>query len=498
MTPRLRFGTAGIRGTLGEGPQHMNPELVELAAIAIAQWLPAESIVIIGRDARHGSEEFAHVIARVLSGSGHTPRSFDKPVPTPLVAYAVGSSNAAAGVMVTASHNPATDNGIKVYTADGGQLLPEGAAIIEGAMDAHAWPDAVDTAAPSGAELLESGVIEEYLRTISDAVDEFPTDQSGVVVAYSAMHGVGGALFERALIQAGHRVHSVAEQHVPDPDFPTAPFPNPEEPGTLDLVVAHGDAVGADVVLVNDPDADRLAVSVPMGSAWQRLSGDQIGVLLGWYALQRASQPCTVASSIVSSTLLGKLARARGARHVETFTGFKWLARAGGEGAPLVFAYEEALGYSVAPQIKDKDGISAGLAFANLVAWLQADGRSVNDVLDEIGEEFGHHLNAQISVRFDGREASEEMGEVMRGLRTAAPSSIGDMDVVSIDDLAVGQRARGNADVLIFNLKDGRLIIRPSGTEPKVKAYLEVIDRDVLVAQERLKKLASGTQALLS
>lgn len=497
MSPTLRFGTAGIRGALGEGPQHMNAELIELAATAIAEWLPPASSVIIGRDARHGSEAFANVIGRVLKKSGHHPRSFSEPVPTPLVAYAVGSSDAAAGVMITASHNPATDNGLKVYTADGGQLLPDDAAIIEEAMAALPWPGAVDTSAPAGVDLLGPDIIEGYLRVITVAAGEFPTAPSGIVVAYSAMHGVGGALFERALSEAGHQVRSVPEQHQPNPDFPTAPFPNPEEPGTLELVRARADAVGADIVLANDPDADRLAVSIRMGSGWQRLTGDQIGVLLGWYVLQQTSLPCTVSTSVVSSTLLGKLTVARGARHRETLTGFKWLARAGDSDAPLAFAYEEALGYAVVPVIKDKDGISAGLAFANLVAWLQAHDRSVNDVLAEIGDEFGHHLNTQVSVRFVGSDATEKMSQLMRQLRAAPPDSIGAMGVVSIDDLAVGQHALGGADVVIFNLENGRLIIRPSGTEPKVKGYLEVIDENSLAADGYLKNLASATEALL-
>lgn len=506
MADRLTFGTAGLRGPLGEGPLCMNVEQVELAAMAIAQWLPANSTLIIGRDARYGSEDFAHVTARVLTEVGHIPRLFSRPVPTPVIPFLIGASDATAGVVVTASHNPATDNGYKVYSADGGQLMPTDASMIEATMASLPWPESVDTRLPSGLEDLGAEQIDAYVAFVADAVGN--TGQApGVTVAYSAMHGVGGDLFTTVLEQVGHNVHSVEDQHDPNPDFPTAAFPNPEEPGTLDLVMALADEVDADIVLANDPDADRLAVAVRRTSGWERLTGDQIGVLLAWWTLESTERPCTVASSIVSSTLLAKLAAARGAEHASTLTGFKWLARAGSPEAPLAFAYEEALGYSVIPTIRDKDGISAGLAFANLVALLKADSRTVDDLLGELAEEFGHHLTAQVSIRFDGSDSMAQLADVMSQLRSERPQAIGDMAVVEHIDLAepdsgsapqpVGRPALPPSNVLIFNLDGGRLIVRPSGTEPKIKAYLEVIDTDPTAAQTVLDSLRSATGELL-
>ena len=503
MVDRLTFGTAGLRGPLGDGPLCMNVEQVELAAMAIAEWLPEASTVVIGRDARHGSEDFANVTARVLADAGHRPRIFADPVPTPIVAHLVGVTEAAAGVMVTASHNPATDNGYKVYVADGGQLLPDDAAIIEAAMAALAWPTSVNTTRPVDVEVLGATEIETYVRTVSEAL-ETPA-QSGVTIAYTALHGVGGELFGEVLERAGHRVHSVTEQHNPDPDFPTASFPNPEEPGTLDLVSSLADQIGADVVLANDPDADRLAVAVRRPAGWERLTGDEIGVLLASYVLESAPRPCTVASSIVSSTMLSKLAAARDTTHESTLTGFKYLARAGSSEVPLVFAYEEALGYSVLPSVRDKDGISAGLAFANLVASLHAAGRTVDDLLAELAAEFEHHATSQVSIRFDGDAAMSQMTAVMADLRGQALESLGRFDVIEVIDLAgeqssaasSGEPSLPSADVLIFHLDGGRLIVRPSGTEPKLKAYLEVVAPDIESARGDLDALELATRELL-
>jgi len=400
--------------------------------------------------------------------------------------------------MVTASHNPATDNGYKVYTADGGQLLPADASLIEATMASRAWPEDVDATAPPGAKLLGRGELDRYIETVRSVLSPLRRGDRGLVVAYTALHGVGAELFGEVLEAGGHRVHSVAEQHEPNPEFPTAPFPNPEEPGTLDLVTALGDEVDADLVLANDPDADRLAAAVRGQDGWERLTGDQIGVLLGWYVLGDNGSSRTVASSIVSSSLLAKVAAAAGANHESTLTGFKWLARAGSESAPLVFAYEEALGYSVAPMIKDKDGLSAGLAFANMVAWLKVDGRSVVDVLAEIGQAHGHHVTAQVSVRFKGADPMTDMVGTMNRLRHATLSSIGEVAVEGFKDLLVADGEHERADVLLFHLDGGRLIIRPSGTEPKIKAYLEVLDDDAAIASDRLGHLEAATTALLA
>ena len=369
MADRLSFGTAGIRAALGEGPLRMNTKVVFQVATALAQWLPAGSAVVIGADARHGSDAFAKVTARILAEAGHEPRIYDRTVPTPVVAYEVGFSDAAAGVMVTASHNPATDNGYKVYAADGGQILPPEVAEIEALMVQIPWPEHDVDESLEGVDVtwLSDAAIDAYVETI-----DRPTPATSVNVVYTAMHGVGGDLIDRVLNEAGHDVHLVAEQQVPDPNFPTAPFPNPEEPGTLDLAMALAEEVDADILLANDPDADRLAVAVNRGGSWVRLTGDDIGVLLGWHLLSQTEGERALVTTIVSSTLLGKIAAAAGAKMHTVLTGFKWLARAGDAepDVPLIFGYEESIGYGVDMRIRDKDGVSAALAFCELVAIL--------------------------------------------------------------------------------------------------------------------------------
>lgn len=508
MTERLRFGTAGLRAALGEGPLCMNVHTVWLAATAIAQWLPAGSAVVIGRDARHGSEAFATVTARVMAEHGHQPHLFADPVPTPVVAHAVSTSNAAGGVMVTASHNPATDNGYKVYAGDGSQILPDAAAQIEALMDALAWPDDVSLELPDAVVDLGAVEVDAYLTAISRSEESdapkagAQLHRAGMRIAYTAMHGVGGDVFVRALEAAGHEVHSVPEQHQPDPEFPTAAFPNPEEPGTLDLVTALAEDRRADLVLANDPDADRLAVAVRRDDGWDRLTGDQIGVLLGWYLLSIGDEPGrAVATTIVSSSMLAKVSAAHGATCHHTLTGFKWLMQHRAEQQPLVFAYEEALGYSVQPAIPDKDGISAGLVFAEMASSLRAHGRSIDDQLNELYTQHGVHLTAQVSVRFDegsgGADAMAQMTTLMAQLRNNAPDSIGGVAVVETVDLINGG-ALPPSNVLIFHVEGGRVIIRPSGTEPKVKAYIEAVASDRAEAEARLDALRFGAESTLT
>jgi len=502
--PRLRFGTAGLRAPLGEGPLRMNAQVVELAATAIAKWLPANSEVIIGRDARHGSADFAAVTARVMADAGHKPRLFDEPVPTPVVAYAVGATNAVGGVVVTASHNRATDNGYKVYAADGSQILPDVAEIIEAHMEALPWPEHASVELPESIEILDDELIDAYLAAISESVDaqsriaRTSDHRSGVVVAYTAMHGVGGELFTRALEAAGHRVVSVPEQFEPDPDFPTAAFPNPEEPGTLDLVTALAKSEDADLVLANDPDADRLGVAVKRTGAWERLTGDQIGVLLGWYMIGRTEGPRSVATTIVSSSLLSKVAEDAGVKCHHTLTGFKWLMQADSPELPLVFAYEEALGYSVTPSIRDKDGISAGLLFTELVAEMASSGQTVDDVLATLYELHGYHVTSQVSSRISGSDPMAQMAQRMTDFRSGAPTSIGGVPVVQVVDLLNDPGDLDPSDVLIFQLDGARVIIRPSGTEPKIKAYLEAIDAEKAVANARMEQLVEAVAALVS
>ncbi len=469
----------------------MNVQTVELAATAIAQWLPAESVIIIGRDARYGSEDFANVTARVMAEHGHRPQLFPDPVPTPVVAHAVSAGPAAGGVMVTASHNPATDNGYKVYAGDGSQIVPVDADIIEANMSVLPWPEEVSIIVPDSVELLGSLEVDQYLAAISR-----PAAKRSLTIAYTAMHGVGGDLFVQALESAGHTMLSVPEQHAPDPDFPTAAFPNPEEPGTMDLVMALADARHADLVLANDPDADRLAVAVRREAGWERLTGDQIGVLLGWYLIGQTEGDRAVATTIVSSSLLGRVASAAGVTCHETLTGFKWLVRADSPEQPLVFAYEEALGYSVLPSIRDKDGISAGLVFAELVAQVAEYGHTVDDVLANLYAEHGVHLTSQVSVRFEGENSMGRMTERMALLREAPPTEIGGV-VVDVTDLIDGTPELPASDVLIYRGEGVRLIIRPSGTEPKIKAYIEAVAEDQELAHSRRLALEHEARTLL-
>ncbi|ALE72278.1 phosphomannomutase [Pseudonocardia sp. EC080610-09] len=460
MSGPLRFGTAGLRGPVRAGPSGMNVAVVTRATAGLASWLAARDggpggRVVVGRDARHGSAAFAEATARVLAGAGFTPVVLDGPVPTPVVAFAVRHLGAAAGIAVTASHNPPADNGYKVYLADGAQLVPPDDAGIEAAIDAA--PAAVSV--PLGTAPAPLDVTEAYL----DRVATLPRTPRGPAprIALTPMHGVGGALATAALARTGvHDVRVVASQARPDPDFPTIAFPNPEEPGATDALLELAASSGAGLAVALDPDADRCAIGVPTGDGWRMLSGDETGVLLGDHLLRTGtySDPL-VATTVVSSSMLGRVAAARGARFAETLTGFKWIVR-GGDG--LVFGYEEAIGLCVDPGgVRDKDGISAAVVAADLVRGLAADGSSVPERLDELAAEFGVHLTEGISLRMDPavRDAA------VRRLR---------------DDPPAGWDAdRPAPDVLRLRRDGVRVVIRPSGTEPKLKAYLEVVGEPV-------------------
>ena len=466
----LEFGTAGLRGALGAGPNRMNRVVVLRAAAGLAAYLLAEgarpgSPVVIGYDARFNSDVFARDTAEVMSGAGFKPMVLPRPLPTPLLAFAIRELGCVAGVMVTASHNPPQDNGYKVYLGDGSQIVPPA---DSGIADQIAAVGAVaDIPRGHGGQVLGDEIVDHYLDTVAELAADGPRDLRTV---YTPLHGVGGTSVLQVLETAGFDAPQVVEQQEhPDPLFPTVPFPNPEEPGAMDLAMALADRTGADLVVANDPDADRCAAAVPGTNGWRMLHGDEVGALLGHHLLTTGKQG-TYAASIVSSSLLGKLAAAHGQPYVETLTGFKWISRVAG----LAFGYEEALGYCVDPEhVRDKDGISALLLLCEIAAEAKAQGRGLVDLLDDIAREHGLHATDQVSVRVSDLS---EIASAMESLRRTPPTSLGGLAVEHVDDLNEGTPDLPPTDGLRYRLADGaRVIVRPSGTEPKLKAYLEVV-----------------------
>ncbi|HET7389037.1 MAG TPA: phospho-sugar mutase [Nocardioidaceae bacterium] len=466
----LEFGTAGLRGALGAGPNRMNRVVVTRAAAGLAAYLKehgagSDDAVVIGFDARYNSDVFAHDTAAVMRGAGLQARVLPRPLPTPVLAFAIRELDCVGGVMVTASHNPPQDNGYKVYLGDGSQIVPPADVEISAAIEAVGA--LADVPLGEGWEVLGDEVLDAYLSKIAALVDDGPRD---LVSVYTPLHGVGGETVARVLERAGFRAPHVAPaQAEPDPDFPTVAFPNPEEPGAMDQALALAEQVGADVVLANDPDADRCAVGVPGPHGWRMLRGDEVGALLADDLLRRGVSG-TYATTIVSSSLLGRMAAAQGQQYVQTLTGFKWLGRVDG----LAFGYEEALGYCVAPDlVRDKDGVSALLLLARLAAELKAQGRTLVDALDDIARRYGLHATDQLSVRLD--DPAEITGAVKR-LRDTPPTSLGGLAVEHVDDLALGGDGLPPTEGLRFRLAEGaRVVVRPSGTEPKIKCYLEVV-----------------------
>ncbi|MCO8272424.1 phospho-sugar mutase [Actinoplanes sp. TRM 88003] len=467
----LTFGTAGLRGRLRAGPNGMNLAVVTRAAAGLVGWLASQGgqgPLVIGYDARHGSKEFAEQTARVATGSGRDALVMPALRPTPVLAYAVRALDAVAGVMVTASHNPPQDNGYKVYlgrelggpAGDGAQIVPPADAGIEAAI--RAIGPIADIPLGSTGTLIDEKTVEGYARSAAAVLSaDGPRD---LAVAYTPMHGVGGATLLAAFAAAGFPAPAVvAAQAEPDPEFPTVAFPNPEEPGAMDRLLALAASTGADLAIANDPDADRCAVAVPTGDGgWRALRGDELGALLGDHLIRRGV-PGTYATTIVSSQLLGRLCAARGVPYAETLTGFKWIVRAADE---LAYGYEEALGYCVAPgMVRDKDGITAALTVAELAAGLKAEGRTLADRLDELAAEFGVHATDQLSVRVDDLA---EIGAAMTRARQAPPATLLGAPASVTDDAA--------NNVLTFRTGAVRAVIRPSGTEPKLKAYLEVVE----------------------
>lgn len=485
----LQFGTAGLRGRLGSGPNRMNRAVVIRAAAGLCAYLrdvvgPGFRVVI-GYDARYGSADFARDTAAVAVAAGGEASLIYMALPTPVTAFALRHLSADAAVMVTASHNPPQDNGYKVYlggravtdAGQGAQIVPPADAEIMAQITAA--PAAADVPrAESGWETLGPELREAYLQQVVSLVGpaaalppEVAAARAGLRIVLTSMHGVGGDVTAEALARAGFTdVHLVAEQHAPDPDFPTVAFPNPEEPGALDLSLALAKKVGADLIIANDPDADRCSAAALLGGEMRQLAGDQVGWLLGERLAARAAGKGRLASSIVSSRLLGKIAAAHGLDWRPTLTGFKWISRVEG----LIFGYEEALGYCVDPaHVRDKDGISAGLMLADYAAELKAAGRGLADVLDDLALTHGLYVTSPLTVRVEDLSI---ISNAMARLRQKAPESLAGSAVVELRDLSQpGSDLPPTDAILLRTAEDSRVVIRPSGTEPKLKCYLEVV-----------------------
>ncbi len=513
----LHFGTAGLRAAMGPGPNRMNKVVVRRAAAGVAAHLLAlaqkhdggpvpvggayyRPRAVVGFDARHNSREFAQETAAIFTAAGIETFLMLAPLPTPVLAYAVRSLACEAGIMVTASHNPKADNGYKVYLggravadeARGVQIVAPHDALIAGHIsDVAQGTEFGDTSgialADDGWTVLGQDLVQDYVSAAAALADAQKFPERSLRIVHTSLHGVGHETALAVLERAGFTdIHAVPEQAQPDPEFPTVAFPNPEEPGAMDLAFALARDVDADLVIANDPDADRAAVGVrdPATGQWHQLHGDQVGALLGAHLVTRGGTATgtagtatgagtaapVFANSIVSSRLLAKIAAKAGYEHMQTLTGFKWISRVPG----LSFGYEEALGYCVAPNlVRDKDGISAGLLIAELAAGLKAAGRTLFHVLDELALEHGLHASTQISIRV---EDAADIHDMMSRLRTHSPTYFDDSPVAVALDLAVGTPELPPTDGLAFLTQNStRVIVRPSGTEPKLKCYLEVI-----------------------
>ncbi len=492
----LEFGTAGLRGVLGAGESRMNRAVVTRTTAGLAAYLEAEGLaakgVVLGRDGRRGSVDFAEDAAATLAARGIPCWLFPDVVPTPLVSFAVRALSAGAGVMVTASHNPPEYNGYKVYADNSAQIIPPAdtgiAAAIGASPPARAIPR-MELAAARAAGLVrtpEPAVLEAYYSAVRGLARR-DTTGSPLSIVYTPLHGVGDRYAHEALRRAGFtRVTSVSEQAAPDGEFPTVRFPNPEEKGAMDLALSLARATSADLILANDPDADRLAVAVPDGDRWVQLTGNEVGVLLGHYVLTEDPSPPKARlaiTTIVSSPLLGRICNALGVRYAETLTGFKWIANTAlrlerEHGCVFMFGYEEALGYTVGTVALDKDGVSAVAVFAELAASLQARGETVLGRLEAIYREFGLVVSRQHNVTRKGQDGAARIRAEMSAMRAHPPTTIGGEAVKAIKDYAdAAATGLPHADVLTFELGGGtRVTMRPSGTEPKIKYYFDVVE----------------------
>lgn len=512
----LEFGTAGLRGALGPGPNRMNRVTVLQAIGGLVEYLKENGFtgqkVVIGYDARYNSDVFAMDTARVLAGNGFIPVLFDHVVPTPVLAFAIRELKTCAGIMVTASHNPPQDNGYKVYLGDGRQIVPP--ADVEISKQIRKIINVQDLSFSSVIEYAPASCEVAYLDSVKKVIDAGPTNveqRQNIKTVYTAMHGVGWETLKN-IFAACHLNEpiAVALQRDPNPAFPTVAFPNPEEKGALDLAIDEAIKADADLLLANDPDADRLAVALPTSkNDWKMLRGDQVGILLGWWVAKRAQLTNhkisgTLASSIVSSMMLEVIAKDNGFKYEHTLTGFKWVSRV----PNLVFGYEEALGYCVDPEsVGDKDGISAAAMFVEMASWLKSQELTIWQQLDELASKYGLFVSDQVSVRVTDLTV---VPKVMGDLRTNPPAKFGNLKVDSVLDLAKSESGLPPTDGIIFYLSGtdqinrGRVIVRPSGTEPKIKCYLEVVantedlDLGQTLASAELAEIARDAKPLLT
>lgn len=502
---RLEFGTAGLRGRMEAGPTRMNRLVVRQSAAGIARYLrrhvegAGDAGVVVIHDARHRSDVFAADCAEVLAAHGIRVIAATTPLPTPIGVFAIRYLGCVAGIVVTASHNPPRDNGMKLFMGDGAQIVPPvdgqvAACIDEVVADGTICPTGV---AAGPIEPLPAAVISDYLSVTRH---RFPPPAADVHIALTAMHGVGGALCRRLLNDAGFdTVIPVASQIDPNPDFPTVTFPNPEEPGATDRLSARMRESGAPLGLALDPDADRVAAVVADGNGTRQLTGDEVGALLGeWLLGITSGDNRLTVTSVVSSQLLSRIAAAHGVHHEETLTGFKWLSRPALANPTWtqILAYEESIGYAIGPTVRDKDGLSGALAVASMVASLTAQGRTVLDLLDDLHVRHGAFVTDNFSLRDEGPGSAQRRASVVARLAADPPTAIGGIPVASSEALA--------ADVLRMNLEGGvRVIVRPSGTEPKLKCYCEAIEpvaqrADLVDARARARVRLDAVRAGLS
>jgi len=494
----LQFGTAGLRGPIRPGPSGMNRAVVGRTAAGLVAYMKERNLtsVVIGRDARYGSEDYTFETAEIMSGAGMKVFVLPRPLPTPVLAFATNELGCDVGIMVTASHNPPQDNGYKVYlggTVDG--IEYRGSQIVSPTDVSIAQKiDAITSLKeqPRGKEWIVLG--EEIIQKYIDRTASLATKSGSLRIVYTAMHGVGTETLQQVFHKAGFLSPILVEaQAAPDPDFPTVAFPNPEEPGAIDLALETAKSFDADLVIANDPDADRCAAAVnDPATGWRMLKGDELGAIFG-ESIARKTQAGIFANSIVSSSILKKIAAHYKIEFTETLTGFKWLAKI----KNLTFGYEEALGYAVdAKTVNDKDGISAAITLAQIATDLAADGKTLLDLLDEIWSRHGFHATEQISIRLSDLS---KVGVILGGLRSNPPQNIAGRAVTSIDDLAAPTDGLPPTDGLRIWLDGGvRIIIRPSGTEAKMKCYIEVIEKDSKTAQVVLDQLRPPLKELLS